>query len=130
MCLLRIRISQTANEEHLVTLVHGTATLTIHFLDQSMDQLIPKAVSEPPSVLGECSDSARTTSLRGRGTPCLVGNGAHARILPCKWGRGQMQNGHRASRTCHFPRNAQRGDNNDNKKPRQRYVRNTGMIDV
>src|SRR5215469_13116068 len=86
MCLLRIRISQTANEEHLVTLVHGTATLTIHFLDQSMDQLIPKAVSEPPSVLGECSDSARTTSLRGSGSPGLVGNGAHVRILPCRWG--------------------------------------------
>src|SRR5689334_7673841 len=52
MCLLRISSSQTANEEHLVTLLHGTATLTIHFLDQSMDQLIPKAVSEPPSCLG------------------------------------------------------------------------------
>jgi hypothetical protein len=47
MCLLRISISQTANEEHLVTLLHGTATRTIHFLDQSIDQLIPKAVSEP-----------------------------------------------------------------------------------
>src|SRR5215831_419849 len=38
-----------------------------------------------PSVLGECSDRACTTPLRGRGSPCLVGNGAHVRILP---GRG------------------------------------------
>ena len=42
----------------------------------------PMHAATPP-VLGEYSDRARTTPLRGRGSPCLVGNGAHVRILPC-----------------------------------------------